>query len=253
MKRLLPCLVLLGLLAAPAWSEPPAVLKIHLIGVGEYEPAKSLAEFKQYLEQNYRVQCTASLGGNSKHLDNLDALKSAELLVIFARRMNLPEEQMAIIRDHWEKGKPIVALAFNGRPLSIRNLAEKAATIFECWYLGQETGQAIAETLLGDTNPGGTLTITRWVFDGLRLVSLAQAACAKRGWDVRDLRGHPCHGRKSHGVHGARGLSRLGLEITSRDSDCLCAGMPGAAGQLHGSIVVSTEHGGGARAHDSAG
>jgi beta-glucosidase len=32
--------------------------------------------------------------------------------------------------------------------------------IFECWYLGQETGQAIAEVLFGDTNPGGKLPIT---------------------------------------------------------------------------------------------
>jgi len=30
----------------------------------------------------------------------------------------------------------------------------------------------------------GVLTITRWVFDGLRLVSLAQEACAERGWDA---------------------------------------------------------------------
>jgi hypothetical protein len=32
----------------------------------------------------------------------------------------------------------------------------------------------------------GMLTITRWVFDGLRLVSLAQEACARRGWRVDD-------------------------------------------------------------------
>ncbi|HWF84620.1 MAG TPA: hypothetical protein VG222_07235 [Vicinamibacterales bacterium] len=30
----------------------------------------------------------------------------------------------------------------------------------------------------------GVLTMTRWVFDGLRLVSLAQAACESRGWDA---------------------------------------------------------------------
>ena len=30
----------------------------------------------------------------------------------------------------------------------------------------------------------GVLTITRWVFDGLRLISLAQAACESRGWDA---------------------------------------------------------------------
>jgi len=32
----------------------------------------------------------------------------------------------------------------------------------------------------------GVLTITRWVADGLRLVSLAQEACARRGWPARD-------------------------------------------------------------------
>ena len=110
MKRVLLSLIVFGLLASASLGQQPAALKIHLIGVGEYEPAKSLAEFKKHLEQHYRVVCTASLGGNGKKLDNLDPLKSADVLVIFARRMNLPEEQMAILRDHWEKGKPIVAL-----------------------------------------------------------------------------------------------------------------------------------------------
>src|SRR5262249_13328612 len=105
-----PALIVFGLLTSIAPGQQPAALKIHLIGVGEYEPAKSLAEFKKHLEQHYRVECTASLGGNGKKLDNLDALNSADLLVLFARRMNLPEEQMAIIRHHWEKGKPVVAM-----------------------------------------------------------------------------------------------------------------------------------------------
>ena len=33
-------------------------------------------------------------------------------------------------------------------------------------------------------NDDGVLTITRWVLDGLRLISLAQAACESRGWDA---------------------------------------------------------------------
>jgi beta-glucosidase len=57
-------------------------------------------------------------------------------------------------------GKPVIAILFNGRPLSIRNLTEKVPAIFECWYLGQETGRAVAEVLFGDINPGGKLPIT---------------------------------------------------------------------------------------------
>ncbi len=57
-------------------------------------------------------------------------------------------------------GKPVIAFLFNGRPISIRNLAEKVPAIFECWYLGQETGPAVAEVLFGDANPGGKLPIT---------------------------------------------------------------------------------------------
>jgi beta-glucosidase len=57
-------------------------------------------------------------------------------------------------------GKPVVAFVFNGRPLAVRNLAAKVPAIFECWYLGQETGQAVAEVLFGDVNPGGKLPIT---------------------------------------------------------------------------------------------
>jgi beta-glucosidase len=57
-------------------------------------------------------------------------------------------------------GKPVVAFLFNGRPLSVLNLMAKAPVIFECWYLGQETGPAVAEVLFGDSNPGGKLPIT---------------------------------------------------------------------------------------------
>jgi beta-glucosidase len=57
-------------------------------------------------------------------------------------------------------GKPIVALLFSGRPASVRNLKEKAAAILELWYLGQESGRAIAEAVFGDVNPGGKLPMT---------------------------------------------------------------------------------------------
>jgi beta-glucosidase len=57
-------------------------------------------------------------------------------------------------------GKPIVALVFGGRPLAIQNLIEKSAAVFQCWYMGQATGEAVAEVLFGDVNPSGKLPIT---------------------------------------------------------------------------------------------
>jgi len=49
---------------------------------------------------------------------------------------------------------------FNGSPLSIQYLKENVPVIFECWYLGQECGHAVADVLFGDFNPGGKLPIT---------------------------------------------------------------------------------------------
>lgn len=57
-------------------------------------------------------------------------------------------------------GKPVIAVIFNGRPLSITHLSEKVPVLLECWYLGQESGTAIAEVLFGDVNPGGKLPIS---------------------------------------------------------------------------------------------
>jgi len=58
-------------------------------------------------------------------------------------------------------GKPVVALLFNGRPLAISHLvASGVQAICECWYLGQETGRAVAELLFGDFSPGGKLPIS---------------------------------------------------------------------------------------------
>jgi beta-glucosidase len=57
-------------------------------------------------------------------------------------------------------GKPVVAFLFNGRPLSVNFLAQNVPALFECWYLGQECGRAVAEVLFGDFNPGGKLPIS---------------------------------------------------------------------------------------------
>jgi beta-glucosidase len=74
--------------------------------------------------------------------------------------LNLLGRQEDLVRAMLETGKPVIVFLFNGRPLSINYLAENVPVIFECWYLGQECGRAVAEVLFGEHNPGGKLPIS---------------------------------------------------------------------------------------------
>ena len=95
-----------------AGGDPAAPLTIHVIsGSKEYQSEASLKPFVAELEKQHRVNVTASWGTDmGETLENVDALKKAELLLIFARRMKLPEQQMKPIREHWETGRPIVGI-----------------------------------------------------------------------------------------------------------------------------------------------
>ncbi|MEJ2051727.1 MAG: glycoside hydrolase family 3 N-terminal domain-containing protein, partial [Calditrichota bacterium] len=57
-------------------------------------------------------------------------------------------------------GRPFVVVLFNGRPVSITQIQNIVPAILECWYLGQETGHAVADVLFGDYNPAGKLPIS---------------------------------------------------------------------------------------------
>ncbi len=68
--------------------------------------------------------------------------------------------QNDLVKAILETGKPVVVVLFNGRPNSITYLQRHIPAILECWYLGQETGNAVADVLFGDYNPGGKLPIS---------------------------------------------------------------------------------------------
>jgi beta-glucosidase len=57
-------------------------------------------------------------------------------------------------------GKPVVVVLINSGPLTINLIAEKVPAILEGFYLGQETGVAVADVLFGDYNPAGKLPVS---------------------------------------------------------------------------------------------
>jgi beta-glucosidase len=74
--------------------------------------------------------------------------------------LGLPDNQEQLLEAVVATGKPVVLVLENGRPLTIGWAKDHVPAILEAWYPGEFGGLAIAETLFGENNPGGKLTIT---------------------------------------------------------------------------------------------
>lgn len=68
--------------------------------------------------------------------------------------------QNELVEAIHQTGKPVIVVLINGRPLTINYMAEHIPSILETWYLGMRSGDAIADAIFGDVNPGGKLTVS---------------------------------------------------------------------------------------------
>ena len=122
-----------------------------------------------------------AIGGNeqtSREAWSLKHMGDRTSLELIGRQNDLVSALLAT-------GKPVVALVFNGRPLAINQVAQQVPAVLECWYLGQQCGQAVAEVLFGDHNPGGKLPISIPRSVGQLPVFYNHKPSARRGflWD----------------------------------------------------------------------
>jgi len=74
--------------------------------------------------------------------------------------LNLPGHQLALVQAVYNTGTPTVVVLINGRPLSINWINDHVPGILEAWFPGEKEGEAIANALFGDYNPGGKLPVT---------------------------------------------------------------------------------------------
>ena len=74
--------------------------------------------------------------------------------------LGLPGRQLQLLMALKETGKPIVLVLINGQPLTINWENRFLPAILEAWFPNALGGQAIAETIFGDYNPGGKLSVT---------------------------------------------------------------------------------------------
>jgi beta-glucosidase len=68
--------------------------------------------------------------------------------------------QKELVEAIHNTGKPVIVVLINGRPLSINYIAENIPSVLETWYGGMRAGDAVANVIFGDVNPGGKLTMS---------------------------------------------------------------------------------------------
>lgn len=130
----LPLFPLLGLalLISPARSEDPWVVYEGTDGPGkgkhivlisgdeEYRSEEALPQLGKILAKHHGFKCTVLFAINPKtgminpninnNIPGLEALKTADLMIVFTRFRNLPDDQMKFIDDYLESGKPVIGL-----------------------------------------------------------------------------------------------------------------------------------------------
>jgi hypothetical protein len=89
-------------------------------GDEEYRSEEALPQLAKILARHHGFKCTVLFAIDSKdgtinpiqtnNIPGLEALKTADLLVIFTRFRDLPDEQMKHIVDYVESGRPIIGL-----------------------------------------------------------------------------------------------------------------------------------------------
>ncbi|BEP61307.1 glycoside hydrolase family 3 N-terminal domain-containing protein [Variovorax sp. V213] len=74
--------------------------------------------------------------------------------------IGIPQAQQDLAEAVAATGKPVVVLLSNGRAMALRGAVRNADAILVTWFLGAQTGTAIADVVFGDFNPSGRLPVS---------------------------------------------------------------------------------------------
>ena len=129
-----------------------------------------------------------------------EAAKNADVAIIVTgiiegegydrANLDLPGRQEQLIRAVAATGTPTIVVLINGSAITMNNWADSVGAIIEAWYPGEEGGNAIADVLFGEYNPGGKLPITFPQFVG-QVPLYYNTKPTGRGYDYSDMSGKP--------------------------------------------------------------
>jgi len=130
-----------------------------IAGDQEYRSEESMPALAQILATRHGFHCTMLFPVNRQtgkidpnSMDNipgLESLRRADLLILFARWLELPDEQMKEIVDYTESGRPIVALRTSTHPFNYRKHPESPYAKYS--YNNKEFSGGYGRQVLGET------------------------------------------------------------------------------------------------------
>ncbi len=122
-----------------------------------------------------RKDSTEALVSNTKEEQQkaVDAAKKADVAILYVgttlaieaegrdrTSLNLPGKQEELVKAVMAANPRTIVVEMNAGPLTIPEIKEKAPAIIEAWWGGEEGGNAIADVIFGNVNPGGKLPLT---------------------------------------------------------------------------------------------
>jgi len=121
----------------------------------------------------YAKGCDVTGDSNAGFTEAVELAKASDVAIVFVGEiadmvgeaasratLDLPGRQMELVQAIHATGKPTVVVLVNGRPLSVGWIVNNVPAILESWMGGTQSGNAIADILFGDVNPGGKLPVT---------------------------------------------------------------------------------------------
>lgn len=121
-------------------------------------------------EQNFFTQLEINTTDRSGFAEAIATAKKADVVIMALGEtaymsgecrsyadISLKGLQLELLREIKKTGKPVILTLFNGRPLVLTDVVEHTDAILNCWLLGSQSGNAIADVLFGDYNPSGKL------------------------------------------------------------------------------------------------
>jgi hypothetical protein len=189
LKRLIAFFLLLPLLSLPTEAQAVVYSGSHGPGQGknivliagddgEYHSEEALPQLAKILAVRHGFKCTVLFPldpdgtidpHQNRHLEGLEALRKADLLILFMRWRDLPDDQMQMLTDYIQSGRPIIAIRTGTHPFQLRTSKTYERWSWDSKIAGWEGGfgrKVLGETWVAHHGQHGKQSTRAWIAPG---------------------------------------------------------------------------------------